>query len=85
MAEKVNKAAALLKDTKVKAKASGAKLYSLAKDPDTQAKAKKLLEDGKKCIEQPQAPRPKRPTVKQRKSLRRHERNSSRLRQAGWR
>lgn len=48
MAGKVNKAAALLIDTKHKAQAGGAKLYSFAKDPDTQAKAKKLLEDGKK-------------------------------------
>lgn len=48
MPEKANKAAALLKDTKVKAKANGAKLYSLAKDPAAQAKARKLLADGKK-------------------------------------
>lgn len=59
MAEKVNKAAALLKDTKVKAKASGARLYSLAKDPDRQAKAKKLLEDGKKVYRAATSPEAK--------------------------
>ena len=59
MAAKVDKAAALLNDTKVKAKASGAKLYSLAKDPDTQAKAKKLLEDGKKMYRAATSPETK--------------------------
>lgn len=59
MAEKVNKAAALLKDTKLKAKAGGAKLYALAKDPETQAKAKKLLEDGKKMYRAATSPEAK--------------------------
>ncbi|WP_458113483.1 hypothetical protein M1D88_05045 [Arthrobacter sp. R1-13] len=59
MAEKVNKAAALFKDTKVKAKASGAKVYSYAKDPDTHAKAKKLLEDGKKIYRAATSPEAK--------------------------
>lgn len=59
MAEKVNKAAALLKDTTVKAKAGGAKLYSLAKDPDTQAKAKKLFEDGKRMYRAATSPEAK--------------------------
>lgn len=60
MAKQVGKAAALLKDTKVKAKASGAKLHSLAKDPDTQAKAKKLFEDGKKMYRAATSPEAKR-------------------------
>lgn len=48
MAGKVDKAAAAMKDGGQKAKAAAAKLYILAKDPETQAKAGKLLEDGKK-------------------------------------
>jgi hypothetical protein len=59
MAGKANKAAALLKGTGVKAKASGAKLYSLAKDPDTQTRAKKLLEDGKKMYRAATSPEAK--------------------------
>lgn len=48
MAGKADKAAALLKNGGDKAKAGGAKLYALAKDPEVQAKAAKLLEDGKR-------------------------------------
>jgi hypothetical protein len=59
MADKVNTPAALLKDIKVKATAGGAKLYTLAKDPDTQAKAKKLLEDGKKMYRAATSPEAK--------------------------
>jgi hypothetical protein len=47
MAGKADNAAALLKSGGDKAKAGGTKLYSLAKDPEMQAKAMKLLEDGK--------------------------------------
>lgn len=47
MAGNANKAAALLKDAGVKARATGTKIHSLAMDPDVQAKAKKLLHDGK--------------------------------------
>jgi DNA-binding MurR/RpiR family transcriptional regulator len=59
MAEKVNKAVALLKDTKEKAKAGGARLRYLAEDPDTQAKAKKLFEDGKKMYRAATSPEAK--------------------------
>ncbi|WP_454697860.1 hypothetical protein [Arthrobacter humicola] len=59
MAGKVNKAAALLIDTKDKAKAGGAKLYFLAKDPDTQAKAKKLFADGKRMYRAATSPEAK--------------------------
>ena len=48
MAGKADKAAAAMKDGGQKAKAAAAKLYALAKDPETQSKAGKLLEDGKK-------------------------------------
>ncbi|WCI09627.1 hypothetical protein PJ267_09000 [Arthrobacter sp. OVS8] len=47
MAGNADKAATLLKNGGNKAKAGGAKLYALAKDPEVQAKAAKLLEDGK--------------------------------------
>jgi hypothetical protein len=59
MAKNVNKAAALLKDTRVKARAGGAKLYSLARDPATQAKAKKLIEDGKQMYRAATSPEAK--------------------------
>lgn len=48
MAEVGNKAAAALKNGGAKAKASAAKLYALAKDPDVQARIKGLADDGKK-------------------------------------
>ena len=47
MAGKADIAAALLKSGGDKVKAGGTRLYSLAKDPEMQAKAMKLLEDGK--------------------------------------
>lgn len=47
MAEKADRAAAFLKSGGDKVKAGGTKLYSLAKDPEVQAKGTKLLENGK--------------------------------------
>jgi hypothetical protein len=48
MAEVGNKAAAALKNGGAKAKATGDKLYALAKDPEVQARIRGLAEDGKK-------------------------------------
>lgn len=48
MSGKADKAAAILKNGGAKAKANGAKLYSLATDPNMQAKGRKLVEDGRK-------------------------------------
>ncbi|WP_142057715.1 hypothetical protein [Pseudarthrobacter sp. B4EP4b] len=48
MAGKADKAAALIRDGGQKAKAAATKVYVVAKDPETQAKAGKLLADGKK-------------------------------------
>jgi hypothetical protein len=59
MAGKADKAAAFLKSGGEKAKAGGAKLYSLAKDPEVQAKAKQLLEDGKKVYRAATSPEAK--------------------------
>lgn len=59
MAGKADKAAALLKSGGDKAKAGGTKLYSLAKDPEMQAKAKKLLEDGKRMYRAATSPEAK--------------------------
>jgi len=57
-----------MKDGGQKAKAAAAKLYVLAKDPETQAKAGKLLDDGKKSYTgQQRAMKPKKPTARQRK------------------
>ena len=51
MAGKGDKAAAFLKDGGAKAKATGAKIYSIAKDPSTQEKAKRLIDQGKKVYQ----------------------------------
>ncbi|MFX1818446.1 hypothetical protein PV768_01495 [Pseudarthrobacter sp. CC4] len=59
MAGKADKAAAVLKDGGQKAKTAAAKLYALAKDPETQAKAGKLLEDGKKMYRAATSPEAK--------------------------
>lgn len=48
MAGKADKAAAFIKDGGQKAKAAATKVYVLAKEPETQAKARKLFADGKK-------------------------------------
>jgi hypothetical protein len=56
----VDKAAAILKNGGIKARASGAKLYSLATDPEMQAKAKKLVDDGKKVYRDSTSPEAKR-------------------------
>lgn len=50
----------LLKNGGAKAKASGAKLYSLAKDPAVQAKVKQLAEDGQKVYRAVTSPEAKR-------------------------
>lgn len=59
MSGKMDKAAAMLKNGGAKAKANGAKLYSLATDPDKQAKARKLVEDGKKVYQAATSPEAK--------------------------
>jgi hypothetical protein len=59
MAGKADRAAAFLKSSGDKAKAGGTKLYSLAKDPEMQAKAKKLLEDGKRMYRAATSPEAK--------------------------
>jgi hypothetical protein len=59
MAGKAGKAAAFLKSGGDKAKAGGAKLYSFAKDPEMQAKAMKVLEDGKKMYRAATSPEAK--------------------------
>ncbi|MEV8131491.1 hypothetical protein QMY03_05490 [Arthrobacter sp. KFRI-F3372] len=48
MSGRTDKAVGALKDGGQKAKAAATKLYALAQDPEVQAKAGKLLEDGKK-------------------------------------
>lgn len=48
MAGNAEKVAALMKNGADKARAGGPKLYALANDPEVQAKAAKLLEDGKR-------------------------------------
>lgn len=59
MAGKADKAAAFLMSGGKKAKAGGTKLYSLAKDPEMQARAMKLLEDGKKMYRAATSPEAK--------------------------
>jgi hypothetical protein len=59
MAGKPDKAASAMKDGGQKAKAAAAKLYALAKDPETQSKAAKLLEDGKKMYRAATSPEAK--------------------------
>jgi hypothetical protein len=60
MAGKGYKAAALLKKSGTTARSTAAKLYSLAKDPEVQAKAKKLTEDGKRIYQAATSPEAKR-------------------------
>ncbi|WP_395405935.1 hypothetical protein ACHMXB_22195 (plasmid) [Arthrobacter sp. UC242_113] len=59
MAGKQDKAIGLLKNSGTKAKAGGAKLYSLAKDPVVQAKAKKLAEEGQRLYRAATSPEAK--------------------------
>lgn len=59
MAGKVDKAAAFLRNGGDKVKAGGTKLYSLAKDPEMQAKGMKLLEDGKRMYRAATSPEAK--------------------------
>jgi hypothetical protein len=47
MAGKADKAAAFLKNGGDKAKANGARLHSLAMDPEMQAKFKKVVDEGR--------------------------------------
>ncbi|MFJ6347812.1 hypothetical protein ACIQLM_20040 [Pseudarthrobacter oxydans] len=54
------KAFKLLRDSGAKVKASGTKLYFLAKDPAVQAKAKQLAEDGQKLYRFATSPEAKR-------------------------
>ena len=51
MSRRGENAAAFLKVGGAKARATGAKLYSIAKDPSTQAKAKRLFDDGKRVYQ----------------------------------
>lgn len=60
MSGKVDKAAAMLKNGGAKAKAVGAKLYSVATDPEMQAKTRKLVDDGKKVYRAATSPEAKR-------------------------
>lgn len=48
MSGRAEKATDAMKDGGQRAKAAASKLYALAQDPELQAKAGKLLEDGKK-------------------------------------
>lgn len=59
MAGKADKAAASMKDGGQKVKVAAAKLYALTKDPETQAKALKLLEDGKRMYRAATSPEAK--------------------------
>ena len=59
MAGKADKAAALIRDGGQKAKAAATKVYVVAKDPATQAKAGKLLADGKKIYRAATSPEAK--------------------------
>lgn len=59
MAGKADKAAAVMKDGGQKAKDAAAKLYAVAKDPEMQAKAGKLIEDGKKLYRAATSPEAK--------------------------
>lgn len=59
MAGRADKAAAAMKGGGQKAKAAASKLYALAKDPETQAKAEKLLDDGKKLYRAATSPEAK--------------------------
>lgn len=60
MSGKVDKAAAFLKNGGAKAKANGAQLYSLATNPDMQAKVTKLVKDGEKVYRAITSPEAKR-------------------------
>lgn len=60
MAGKGYKSADLLKNSGTMARTTAAKLYSLAKDPEIQAKAKKLAEDGKRMYQAATSPEAKR-------------------------
>ncbi|MDQ0826910.1 hypothetical protein QFZ60_003083 [Arthrobacter sp. B2I5] len=59
MAGKADKAAAAMKDVGLKAKTATTKLYVLAKDPEMQAKAGKLVADGKKLYRAATSPEAK--------------------------
>lgn len=59
MPGKADKAAAAIKDGGQKTKAAAVRLYALAKDTETQAKAEKLLEDGKKLYRAATSPEAK--------------------------
>ena len=59
MAENGHKAAALLKNSGTIARTAATKLYALAKDPEVQAKAKELAEDGKRMYRAATSPEAK--------------------------
>jgi hypothetical protein len=59
MAEKGYKAAALLKNSGTMTRTAATKLYALAKDPEVQAKAKQLAEDGKRMYQAATSPEAK--------------------------
>ncbi|MHA7280491.1 hypothetical protein ACX80H_12130 [Arthrobacter sp. MDT2-2] len=60
MAGRRDKASAFLKNGAGKAKAAGAKAYSIANDPEAQAKAKKVIEGGRKAYQVATSPEAKR-------------------------
>lgn len=60
MAGNGDKAYKLLRNSGTKVKASGTKLYALAKDPAVQAKAKQLAQDGQKLYRLATSPEAKR-------------------------
>lgn len=60
MAGKGYKAVDLLKNSGTMARTTATKLYLLAKDPEVQAKAKKLAEDGKRMYQAATSPEAKR-------------------------
>lgn len=60
MARKGYKAANLLKNSGTVARTTATKLYSLAKDPEVQAKARKLAEDGRRMYQAATSPEAKR-------------------------
>ena len=59
MPGKTDRAAALFKSGRDKAKAAGIKLYSLAKDPEMQAMAARRLADGKRVYRAATSPEAK--------------------------
>ncbi|EMY33908.1 hypothetical protein D477_012545 [Arthrobacter crystallopoietes BAB-32] len=60
MAGTEHRAAAFMRDGGAKAKDAGARIFAIAKDPATQEKAKKLVDDGRKVYQALTSPEAKR-------------------------